>query len=147
MKKLLFAFAIIFAAAFWLLGIIARGQQPGPCVNINEFTIDGYPPLARQARVEGDVIASIQLRKDGTVASILSVTGPDLLKGSADAVRSWRFDVGDNSLRRVQITFRFKLSGPEDIRNVVARVKGKLPYLFEITTNPTSEKPGPNVGQ
>lgn len=148
MKKGRLAVVIVVTVVFGASGRIARAQLPAkPCANISEFVIEGYPLLARQARIEGDVNALVELRKDGTVASISEVTGPDLLRGSADSIKSWRFDVCEDSPGSVRITLRFNLSGPEDVRNVVARVKGKLPYFFEITTNPTAEKPGPNVGQ
>jgi protein TonB len=50
-----------------------------------------YPELARQARIEGVVILSVQIAKDGTVSEIkvISSTSPLLLTGVVDAVRQW----------------------------------------------------------
>ena len=50
-----------------------------------------YPPEARQARIEGVVILSVQIAKDGTVSDvkIISASDPLLLPGVVDAVRQW----------------------------------------------------------
>jgi Gram-negative bacterial TonB protein C-terminal len=110
-----------------------------------ELIVGGYPPLARQARIQGAVTAVVEISEDGAVSSIADIEGPSLLRGATASLKMWRFDVSDSSLRRLRITMRFVLSGPEDVRNVLLKTKVTLPYLIEITTNPTSEKPGPNV--
>jgi hypothetical protein len=79
------------------------------------------------------------------VSSVSEVTGPTFLRGVADTLKEWHFDARSTTSREVRITLRFILSGREDVRNLTMRVKGKLPNIFEITTNPTSEKPGPDV--
>ena len=112
---------------------------------VQEFVIGGYPPLARHAKVEGDVTALVRISEDGSVSSVSEVTGPTFLRGVADTLKEWHFDARSTTSREVRITLRFILSGREDVRNLTMRVKGKLPNIFEITTNPTSEKPGPDV--
>jgi TonB family protein len=49
-----------------------------------------YPPLARQARISGDVKLSIHVRPDGTVASAEALSGHPMLKSAAveDAMKS-----------------------------------------------------------
>ncbi len=42
-----------------------------------------YPPLARQARIMGDVVLRLQVRQDGTVQSAEVVTGHPILKQAA----------------------------------------------------------------
>ncbi len=49
-----------------------------------------YPPLARQARIGGDVILKIEVRPDGSVASAAVISGHAMLKQAAleSAVKS-----------------------------------------------------------
>jgi len=136
------AVTVVFMCALTRPAQAQRGEESIP--RVTEFVIEGYPALARQARVEGDVTALVRISDDGTVSSISEVAGPTLLRSAADTLKKWRFDVGRASPREVRITLRFILSGPEDARNLTM-VKGKLPNVFEIITNPTSEKPGPDL--
>jgi TonB family protein len=51
-----------------------------------------YPPLARQARIQGTVVMDVVIAKDGTVQNITVNSGPALLTQPAlDAVRQWQY--------------------------------------------------------
>lgn len=51
-----------------------------------------YPPLAKQARIQGTVRLQAIIAKDGTIQELQVVTGHPLLVQSAlDAVRQWRY--------------------------------------------------------
>lgn len=51
-----------------------------------------YPPLARQARIQGQVRISAVLARDGSVTSMQLVSGhPLLVQAALDAVRLWRY--------------------------------------------------------
>ncbi|MDR3764037.1 MAG: energy transducer TonB [Acidobacteriota bacterium] len=51
-----------------------------------------YPPLARQARVQGTVMLQAVIGKDGSILNLHAVSGPPLLIPSAlDAVRQWKY--------------------------------------------------------
>jgi protein TonB len=51
-----------------------------------------YPPLARQARIQGTVVLHAIIDKDGKVAQLEVVSGHPLLVQSAlDAVKQWRY--------------------------------------------------------
>ncbi len=51
-----------------------------------------YPPLARQARIQGQVRISAILARDGSVTSMQLVSGhPLLVQAALDAVRLWRY--------------------------------------------------------
>jgi protein TonB len=51
-----------------------------------------YPPIARQARIEGTVVLSAIIGEDGRVEMLHYVSGPPLLVQAAlDAVRQWRY--------------------------------------------------------
>jgi TonB family protein len=52
----------------------------------------GYPPLARQYRVEGQVVIVAQIDKTGTVIGTKVLSGPPMLRESAAAaVRRWKY--------------------------------------------------------
>jgi periplasmic protein TonB len=54
--------------------------------------IPEYPPLARQARIEGDVVLHAIISKDGRVEQLSVISGQVLLVQAAlDAVRQWRY--------------------------------------------------------
>jgi protein TonB len=49
-----------------------------------------YPPLARQARIQGKVIFNAIIAKDGTIQNLQMVSGhPLLVQSATDAVRQW----------------------------------------------------------
>ena len=69
-----------------------------------------FPPIARQARVEGDVKVEVKIDKNGTVQSTKIISGHPLVqRASETAATKWRFgSLGQEpSVRTVQLTFRF----------------------------------------
>jgi periplasmic protein TonB len=51
-----------------------------------------YPAMARESRVEGDVLLSAVIDKDGAVSDVRAISGPALLIPAAlQAVRQWRY--------------------------------------------------------
>jgi TonB family protein len=52
-----------------------------------------YPPEARQGNVQGVIALDIVINRDGAVASMRPLNGPDMLARAAmDALRWWRFE-------------------------------------------------------
>jgi TonB family protein len=74
-----------------------------------------YPPLARQARIAGDVMFRAQIGRDGTVQKLDLVYGhPLLVQAATDAARQWRYKPSP-SVVETTITIRFiLLKGPEN---------------------------------
>jgi len=51
-----------------------------------------YPPLARQARIQGVVILQAQISKDGTIQNLQLISGhPMLAPAVIEAVKQWRY--------------------------------------------------------
>ncbi len=72
----------------------ARIKQGGAvtAASIITQTRPVYPPLARQARIQGVVVLHAIIDKDGKVAQLEVVSGHPLLVQSAlDAVKQWRY--------------------------------------------------------
>jgi TonB family protein len=51
-----------------------------------------YPPVARAARIQGDVVMAVVIEIDGSVATEKVLSGPAMLQQAAlDAVKKWHF--------------------------------------------------------
>jgi TonB family protein len=60
--------------------------------HLNQKIDPVYPPIAAAARIEGDVVISVVIDANGSVASEHVLSGPAMLQQSAlDAVKKWRF--------------------------------------------------------
>ncbi len=74
-----------------------------------------YPPLARQAHVQGTVILNADISKDGAVESLKEVSGhPMLIPAAIDAVKQWRYKPyllnGEPVAMTTQVVVNFTLS-------------------------------------
>jgi periplasmic protein TonB len=75
-----------------------------------------YPPLARQARIQGTVELRAIVSKAGTIENLVVVSGhPMLVKSAIEAVRQWRYRPyllnGDPIEVETAVTVNFVLSG------------------------------------
>ncbi|MBZ5631440.1 MAG: TonB family protein [Acidobacteriia bacterium] len=75
-----------------------------------------YPPLARQARIQGSVVLQAVIAKDGTIQGLHVVSGhPMLTTAAVDAVKQWRYKPyflnGEPVEVETQITVNFTLAG------------------------------------
>ncbi len=88
----------------WAEGNLIYGVQPV------------YPPLARQARIQGTVELRAIVSKAGTIENLAVVSGhPMLVKAAVEAVRQWRYRPyllnGDPIEVETDIRVNFVLSG------------------------------------
>jgi periplasmic protein TonB len=75
-----------------------------------------YPPIARQARVQGAVELRAIISKAGTIENLIVISGPPMLSRSAiEAVRQWRYRpylLNNEPIEvETEITVNFVLSG------------------------------------
>jgi periplasmic protein TonB len=75
-----------------------------------------YPPLARAARIQGQVLLQAVISKEGTIENLRVLAGhPMLVPAAIEAVRKWRYRpyILNNEPVEVetQITVNFSLSG------------------------------------
>ena len=74
-----------------------------------------YPPLARTARIQGSVVLSAIISKEGTIRHLQVLSGhPMLVSAAVDAVSQWRYRPyvlnGEVIEVETQITVNFKLN-------------------------------------
>ena len=75
-----------------------------------------YPPLARQARIQGMVVLRAMISREGKIENVQVISGPPLLvKSAIDAVLQWRYRPYYLNYEPVevetQVTVNFTLSG------------------------------------
>jgi periplasmic protein TonB len=75
-----------------------------------------YPPLARQARIQGTVVLQAEISKEGTIQNLRLISGhPMLAPAAIEAVKQWRYKPyflnGEPVEVETQITVNFSLSG------------------------------------
>jgi TonB family protein len=88
-----------------------------------------YPPLARQARIQGVVQVEFDIAKDGTVINAAAKSGPPLLeKGALDTVNTWKFGTRQG-VTHDRVEFRYSIGQKE---SECAQVRINLPVV-EIT--------------
>jgi TonB family protein len=82
---------------------------------ITRLSLLTYPPLARQARIAGDVELKLEVRKDGSVAAAAVVNGHPLLRQRAlENAQQSQFacnDCGGEDVRTYRLVYAFEL-GP-----------------------------------
>jgi protein TonB len=74
-----------------------------------------YPPLARQADIQGSVVLDADISKDGTIETLKAISGhPLLIPAAVDAVKQWRYKPyvlkGEPVAVNIQIIVEFNLS-------------------------------------
>src|SRR5438067_796485 len=61
-------------------------------ISVQKFEAPKYPPIARQARIQGEVKLALEVAADGSVTDVKVLSGPPLLTQAAiDNARLWRF--------------------------------------------------------
>jgi protein TonB len=75
-----------------------------------------YPPLARQARIQGQVLLQAQISKDGSIENLSLISGhPMLAPAAIEAVKQWRYKPymlnGEPVAVDTQVVVNFTLSG------------------------------------
>jgi TonB family protein len=105
-----------------------------------------YPPLARQARIQGMVILKVQISKTGDVENIQLVSGHPILAPSAiEAVKQWKYKPyllnGEPVEVETNVTVNFTLPDKLPAEGVAGDMPGGLPPSEQDGT------PGPGVPQ
>ena len=86
-------------------------------VCVRSFQSPQYPPIARQARIKGEVTAEFTLNSDGKVRKASASTGhPLLMQAVTEALQGWWFECNPFTCaegKKVLVTFEFKLTDTE----------------------------------
>ena len=105
----------------------ARAQSGEPSTTLDKSAVKRvepvYPPLAKAARISGNVVVEVSVDEGGNVASARAISGHPLLRSAAEeAARGWKW-------------------GPTTRNGVTIKVKGTITFTFqpEAETSPDDE--------
>jgi TonB family protein len=109
------------------LMLLASGYTQGsPDYYIASLQMPCYPPLACQARVQGQAKVMIEVANDGAVTSAEALEGNPILRSAAlPNARTWKFGGGpgaDLSRLKTTIVFDYRLEGEPGWERCAARV-------------------------
>lgn len=99
-----------------------------PGLKLVHAVAPSYPPLARMARVQSNVVLRIIVDHEGKVSNISVISGhPLLVKAAIDAVSQWKFAPPANAPVEATVTIPFRLppeeSSPASVENYQFRGK------------------------
>jgi TonB family protein len=121
-----------------LIGPIPSYGADGMCVR--HISTPQYPPLARQARIEGSVVLNLDIAENGEVVSVVG-SGHNMLRDAAEKnISQWVF-CRSNAARNINMTFIYKIRGEEIYQPSPADVMFDLPEQVTITTRPPEPMP------
>jgi TonB family protein len=91
-----------------------------------------YPPLARQARIQGAVVLKVQISKSGDVENLQLVSGhPILAPAAVEAVKRWKYKPfllnGEPVEVETNVSVNFTLSDKPPAEGVAGDVPGGVP--------------------
>ena len=92
---------------------VSQGVSAG---NLIKRVQPNYPPLARQARIRGQVVLQAEISKEGTIQNLQLISGhPMLAPAAIEAVKQWRYKPyllnGEPVAVDTQVVVNFTLSG------------------------------------
>lgn len=75
-----------------------------------------YPPIARVAHIQGDVVVSFRRTPEGRTVDVTPISGHPMLRGVAvENVKAWHFEPKAQLAGPVyKVTFHFQLNPPDD---------------------------------
>lgn len=140
---------LICIAAFIFLNSVTARAELYPCVT--ELKIPDYPPLARQAGLEGIVVVKVRFGSS-SIPLFYSIHGPHKLLESASKHAMDKSSFSSECVGEVEdIVFDFRLMSPRK-RSADNAVFFKPPNIFIIRSNQypiggeKASGPGPGVG-
>jgi hypothetical protein len=87
---------LIFCVLLSLLAVYTFAQTANEPVLKSHDPL-AYPPIARAARVSGQVTVEFSINAKGETDLVSATNGPGMLRGGAENfVKSWKFDLGDS---------------------------------------------------
>ncbi|HUA16874.1 MAG TPA: energy transducer TonB [Verrucomicrobiae bacterium] len=140
-----------------ILSTIAAAQEAAPQrVQVPDSVIGGllvnrvspmYPPLARQARIQGSVVLKVTISKSGDVGNVQLISGhPMLVPAAVDAVKQWKYQPyllnGEPTEVETIVHVNFMLSDQPHTGMVGDMPGNPAPVVIEGALNDTTVPPG-----
>lgn len=132
-------FRLVSVTAYLLVVVAIAGAQattgdakPETGVALTKLAPFAYPPLARQARISGDVEVRLVIRKDGSVESAEVVSGhPMLQQAVLDSVQKSQFECrGCSGSESYSVTYTFDFFKGAGCQQVTKRTRIRSAKCF-----------------
>ena len=108
------------------------GQTSQPIV-VTYLESIAYPPVARDAQIQGTVGVDVDISPEGDVISAAATSGHPTLKQAAEQnSRRWKFAAG--SKKRLSITYEFSLEEPRTTYRPETKNYFDLPSRVRVVT-------------
>jgi hypothetical protein len=96
------------------LGVAKAQENPVPLPSVVQHSDPIYPPIARTAHIEGEVIVKITTNGESVLTAEAETGNPILRKHSEDNARTWKFV--PHAAGTFRVVFRYKLiSGNQEV--------------------------------
>ena len=116
-----------------LVAVRAVAQQTSDPLVLH-IDVPRYPPLARAARVEGNVVVSFAV-KGGNVQNAEAKSGhPLLVAATIENIKSWRFFQDVNGT--FTTTFDYRIKGHPTSTRQNPKIEMRLPAFVRVTATP-----------
>ena len=116
--------------ALLLLTAFPQAQPRFP-IHVESFA---YPPVARMARIGGDIVIVASIDSEGKVSvPVLPPGHPLLVRAAEENIRTWRFQSGP--ITELRVTYHFKIEG-EPTYSQSSLCKFDFPDSVTIVTTP-----------
>jgi hypothetical protein len=109
---------------------LTKTESQAPTVKLITLVQLTFPPLARTARISGDVHVDLLIKKDGTVESVKAVSGPSLLTYAAvENAKQLKFECQgcQDEFTPYTLVYTYKLSDSEGTNLCGCSSKTPLP--------------------
>lgn len=106
-------YIVIFFALCWSEALCQLAEAPALVVKPSIQ----YPPIARAAHVEGDVVVQFSIDSDGRTSSVEVVSGSMMLRSAvSDQIGQWRFAVPlpANAQTNFEAVYKFRREATDD---------------------------------
>ena len=125
--RLVFAIFVLVLVA--LSSAEVQTSESHPSIEVRHFVAPDYPQMARVARLEGDVKATVTVGSDGSIQSLLLASAYPLLRQPVEgALEHWTFEPPSH-VTTTDITIQFRL-------DCSTRVTADFPKLVKVSACP-----------
>ncbi len=135
---------VLTILAFFVLCLAARAQRTNEPVLISGDEAK-YPPIAKQAHIQGDVEVQFRIDRHGMPQDVEAISGhPMLLQAAVDNVRTWRFEARSPAPSAPLTTqFHFELSDLVEAYDYGTTIRRHGFELVEVKATAPSVDGGP----
>lgn len=138
------AHLVILGVAFCGFAVVQKPDGAKPEIVLTKLSPPLYPPLARQARITGDVQLELKVRPDGIVANVVPLSGHPILQlAASDSAQKSQFSCqGCSDVTSYRMTYTFDFLKGTGCQQTTVRSRVRSPkclYFWKCGERVTSD--------